>query len=320
MNINYILQVHQSPTQLKRLVSRLNDKNIFFYIHVDKKSNIEPFKKELNDFNNIFFFEEDRISVYWGDLSQIKATLLAINKIIKDKRTGYCVLMSGQDYPIKSNEYIFNFLSRNYGLNFIGGRPIEDVWETYKKRINNYNFSTKEKSRDMISLYTIYHRNFYSLENLKNLKRLVLSTKRKYLYKIFIPRKLPICIKQYGGSQWWVLPIETIQYISNFVKNNETYLKYHEFTHVPDEIFFHSIILNKFQTNVIKKSLTYVNWSAKNRPLPVTFELDDYNELVDNNYLFARKFNEESSILDKVDREILYNANFNHKGNFTSIK
>lgn len=306
MHINYIIQVHQNPEQLKRLILRLNTSNVFFYIHVDKKSNLIPFQKELNNFNNIYFFDDNsRINVIWGEISQVQATLLAMNKIIQDKRTGYCILMSGQDYPIKTNEYIFDFLEKNHGSNFIKGRPVEDVWKTYKQRIYNYNFSLNENQRHNTSIYIIYNKKFYSHANIQNMINLAQSKKRKYLYKVFIPRKTPK-IKQYGGSQWWALPIETIYYILDFIKNNKSYLNYHQFTHVPDEIFFHSIVSNGFQDKEIKHSLTYVNWAAQNRPLPITFELDDYNELINNNFLFARKFYPESEILNMIDKKILH--------------
>jgi len=78
---------------------------------------------------------------------------------------------------------------------------------------------------------------------------------------------------------------------------------------LPDEIFFHSILMHlkeKNDTLIIKPSITYVNWERKNTPLPVTFIEDDFEELIEasKTKLFARKLDLEidEKILDLIDQ------------------
>lgn len=306
MNINYIIFAHKNPVHLKRLVEKLNTAKNFFYIHVDKKTEIKPFKKELEGLENIYFFDNNRINIIWGHISGVYGPLLAIKKIIQDNRKGYCVFLSGQDYPLKSNEVISKFFIKNYGINFITTYPIEQVWKTYKRRINNYNFHLNDKGRMVSSVHYIFDNRFFSIINFKALIKVIFSKKIIHLWRIFYKREYPENLKPYGGSAWWAFPIETIHFINDFIKKNKSYLDYHEFTHIPDEIFFQGIISNNFPENVIRESLTYVNWSAKNRPLPLTFEVPEFDELSDQSYhLYARKFNENSEILDKIDNELL---------------
>ena len=44
MQINYIILTHKSPIQLERLISRLDDQDSTFFVHIDLKTDIEQFK------------------------------------------------------------------------------------------------------------------------------------------------------------------------------------------------------------------------------------------------------------------------------------
>ena len=41
MQINYIILTHKSPTQLERLIAKLDDEEATFFVHIDLKTNIE---------------------------------------------------------------------------------------------------------------------------------------------------------------------------------------------------------------------------------------------------------------------------------------
>src|ERR1700733_8425331 len=109
MNIAYLILAHTQPLLVKRLIDRLNQPHIMFYIHVDKKTkNIEVFKSILSTFDNVKIISNHEVN--WMGYTMIEAELdlikLAYDSGIKFK---YYVLMSGQDYPIKDNNYINNF-------------------------------------------------------------------------------------------------------------------------------------------------------------------------------------------------------------------
>lgn len=64
MRIAYMIAAHTDPIQLRRLVISLNGEDIEFFIHIDKKSDIQPFLRELN-LENVHFLK-NRISTSWG--------------------------------------------------------------------------------------------------------------------------------------------------------------------------------------------------------------------------------------------------------------
>ena len=135
----YLILAHKSPVQLKRLIDRLNDGLSFFYIHIDRKSDIEQFM-EIIDGDNVKFIT-NRINCLWGDFSQVIATINLIEEVVKNKRDGMVILLTGQDYPIKSLSEIDRFIGENSEYNFIDAVPVEKIWESYKDKIESYKFN-----------------------------------------------------------------------------------------------------------------------------------------------------------------------------------
>ncbi|MDP3945579.1 MAG: beta-1,6-N-acetylglucosaminyltransferase [Lutibacter sp.] len=317
MDINYIILAHKNPEQLLRLVNRLTTPNCNFYIHIDKGVNKAPFIIALSKNVNIFFSAEDhREYGTWGDIGIVKATIAILSQIVNDNRNGYCVLLSGQDYPLQNNEVINDFFATNYDTNFmdIFSLPYKNGWgiDGGLNRLNQYKINISNKRMNFIQLPSLFEKSFYKKQTIGKLKRLLKSKHFAGFSKLFLKRRSPKNIKPYGGSQWWALPIETVKEILTFINSNPKYLSFHKDTLLPDEIFFHSILMfikEKNENVMIKPSITYVNWERKNTSLPVTFTEDDMAELKkkSENKLFARKFDNDldSAILDLIDDELL---------------
>jgi hypothetical protein len=322
MEINYILLAHRSPKQIKLLVNKLDTPNCNFYVHIDKGADQSPFIDALLHKSNVFFLPDSlREFGTWGDIGIVKATLNALSTIVEDHRNGYCILLSGQDYPLKNNREIGAFFKNHYGENFISifSLPYQNGWgnDGGLNRLNQYKINLSNNRLDFIQLPSIFEINFYRKENLYKLYKLAKSKRYSSLLKPLKRRRFPSSMKPYGGSQWWAFPIETIHQILKFIDANPNYTKYHKNSLLPDELFFHSILMHLKEKNssvIIKPSITYVNWTRKNTSLPVTFTADDIDELKEQgakNKLFARKFNieEDREILNLIDELLLKDQN-----------
>jgi hypothetical protein len=67
-DIVYIILAFDNPNQIKRLISSLNSKSVFFYIHVDKKVDQSSFELLLVEYNNLKFVDtNNRNEISWGD-------------------------------------------------------------------------------------------------------------------------------------------------------------------------------------------------------------------------------------------------------------
>lgn len=306
MQICYIILAHRYPDQLKRLVQKLTIQETFFYIHIDKNVLIAPFFSELSEFKNICFIESRQEGI-WGDIGTVKATISALEQIMKDKRDGYCILLSGQDYPIKSNDFISSYLKSNLGNEFIDIFPLPTkYWST--DRMEKYKFNLSTRKQDFVLIGSIWEPNFFTKKTLKKIYCSIKAGQYICLLKILKKRRYPDYIRPFGGSQWWALTTKTSEKIVNFVIKNPSYINYHEYSLIPDEMFFQSIVMylvEKKNDIKIMPHLTYANWEKKNCDLPVTFTLSDFEELISQpiSKLFARKFdiNIDSKVLDKID-------------------
>ena len=252
----------------------------------------------------------------WGDLGIVKATLNGMKIISKTRKNGYCILLSGQDYPLQPAKNIKAYLEKIFPTEFMTLYKIPHPgWETGgMDRLEKYKIIKSNQRKHFLQLPSIYDLDFYSLETLGKFNFLRKSGRFKEMSLIFKKRSFPSYLKPFGGSQWWALTMDTVKDILEFDEENPDYLKYHQYTLLPDEIFFHSILMKikvtKKKHMQIKRSFTYVNWERPETPLPVTFQKEDFIELktASSDYLFARKFDMhlDSNIFDQIDENLLY--------------
>lgn len=311
MEINYIILAHKNPNQVKRLVSKLNCENTFFTIHIDKNVNIEPFYQQFKGLRNVHLLEDNRKSGTWGDIEIVKGLIEAIKYILKSKRSGYTILLSGQDYPLHNNQVLKEYLSSNYATHYMDFYQSPGNWEGYiKDRISRYKINKSNKKGHFLLLPSIYEREFYQLETIGKLNFLRKSKKLKEAKTIFRKRDYPENFKPYGGSVYWAMPTTTLRKLFTILEDNPDFLTFHKYSLCADEIIFQSLLkkLEESEPIKIQPSLTYVNWDRKPGPLPVTFRSEDYEELIRASKFkfFARKFDIDldKEILDKLDQKV----------------
>lgn len=308
MKISYLILAHKNPSQLHRLVDRLNSENVYFFIHVDKSTDDIPFKEPFLNSKNVFFIEESKRMISpWSDINICKVTLNLLKEAIqKFNSQNYCVLLSGQDYPIKSNDYIYNFYKSNYGQNFIAVNDITNIWPEWQDRFERYNFHLPNKRLNR-GVYPISDKRFFSLRNFKHTLYLIRNIGPKTtVTTLFRNKRLhPDYLAPKGGGTWWSLPVETAIDIVAYLKKHPDLISYHHYTHVPDETLFTSIVNELKENKQIEETTTYTNWVRNNVELPVTFKKNDLKELLEagENYLYARKFdmNQDKDILKQLD-------------------
>ncbi len=266
------------------------------------------------DISNIHFIsDEKREEGVWCGIGLVKATINTLNQIITDDRKGYCILLSGQDYPIKNNLYIKTFLLKNYGLNFIEtfDIPTENWFHKGMDRINNYKFNLSNKRGHFVILPSILQLEFYSLSTLKSIIKLILKNKLLLIFKLLFKRNHPNNISPKGGSAFWGLPIETVKNVILYLEKNPEFLTYHQYTFNPDELFFQTIVshLNKENSELMGDSLTFVDWGREETVGAPNLSIEHFDKIINQpeNILFARKFEYEkdSKILSKLDAYLI---------------
>lgn len=298
LKVAYLVFAYKNPHLLKRAIATLSSENCAFFIHIDRKSNIDQFSCIRGE--NVFFCEQ-RIPVYWAEFSGVDAILLLIHQAFgKPEHYDYFVLLSGSEYPLRSGEYIHTFLERNHGLEFISmvkmpapGKPLS--------RIDTLRFTSDKP---------VLRFAFRALAKLGLAKR----DHRRYLGGL----------EPYSGITWWALSRNACEYVLRSMERNPHLEKYFRYTHAPEESFVHTILGNSPLRPQVRGNLVYEDWPPSSAhpkgPAMITghhvafFETQEQVCVQDaygcHEVLFARKLSDDN--LDLVDR---IDAMIKRKGN-----
>lgn len=297
MKLAYIILAHTAPSHLVRLINRLHHPDDVFFIHIDIKSDEEIFKQALNNSSANIHFVKKRENGRWGDVGIVKATLNAMDEIVHHKIDfDHIVLLSGTDYPIKSTEQIRDFYCQNKKYSFLTYESLPSKQLNFggMDRINRYTYNFLGKREVFLPLKWTKH---LSLKG--KVFNFILGIKTFFKSK----RVFPFNWMPYYGSQWWSMSMEACKFVVKFSTENPNYLQYHIHTLLPDEIFFQSLLLNGYpnQDLVVNDNKRFIEFE-ENSSHPQVLTDSDFERLIQSDKLFARKFEENSVVLNEIDK------------------
>ncbi len=226
----------------------------------------------------------ERQRVYWGSYNQIKATLSLFKAAYKERYDRY-VLISGQDLPIKKNAEISAFFEKHPRTEYLEFNALPVSWWGAEKGIERLKY-------------------FYLKSDSQFLQKV--SARLVHWQKKFKFVNREITFKPFAGANWMNLTHEAVSYILNYTAKHPDYLKRFRFTHCADEIYFQSILLNsEFSSNCENNTLRYFNW-RKGPEFPRTLRLDDLEDILASDALFARKFDKtvDAQIMEELYKRL----------------
>lgn len=289
MKIVYLLLCHKNPEQIIRLIKMLDAPDCYFVIHVDKKSgNLNICQKD----NVVLVEDAFRVDVRWATISMVEATFELLKRAFQlDIPFDYYCLLSGQDFPVKSNYYIHKYLKENNGSNYI------EVLE------HNNPLFTRYCKRN-----AIYYPNwmFSRRTSIKFIKKMYIYLSGGYSKTTsFWRRKYTDDIQFEYGAQWWCLTNEAVHWIYDYYQKKGLKLFLHSMT--PDECVFQTLFMLSPYRGSRKNKIMYFEWD-KNGNNPRLLDEKDVSVLVNmKEYLFARKFDiqVDSKSIDLLERCLL---------------
>lgn len=122
----YLILAHNQFTLLKMLLQAIDDLRNDIFLHIDRKASFDPQDIRAVVKKSRLFFTE-RIPVYWGDESQIQATLQLLKTSTETAHYVYYHLISGQDFPLASQDTIHAFFDAHQGQEFISCSPVNEM-------------------------------------------------------------------------------------------------------------------------------------------------------------------------------------------------
>lgn len=299
MKLVYLIIAHKNPDQVARLIRALSYDDDVFFVHIDKKCKLKPFKDvlELQAFERHIaqhrariHFVRNRVSVVCGGYSQVDATFNSLSEIFSScERFDYLILLTGQDYPIKTNEQIRTHFAANKGREFLERFQLP---------------GGAEKALAEISFRTARVKEYTFLDYYQGKGSYLMS---KIASRILPPKELPAKFPLYWGHSHWRLTYKCVAFLLKFKNEHADFMRLFRFALSPDEYVFHTAIMNSsFAESVIDDCLTYIDWSTGGYH-PKILTCEDFHHLEKSRKLFARKFDihVDSGVMDLVDRILL---------------
>ncbi len=284
MTLAYVISAYRLPGQLIRLVEQLDEPSTYFVISVDRgtdQATFDTIRGALAQRRNIHILPRHS-SAYRG-FGHVRSTLRGIEYLLN---TGigfdYLSVLTGQDLPIKTNEKIRERLASANGHGFMEHFTLPDPrWSG--GGLNRFS-----------SVFLHTHRGNWSIG-------------RRRFFGL-IPKGFPFEQTPYGGSGYWTLSHDHVAYINEFVRRNPKFVRFFRTTDMPDETFFHTIIMNSpFAGDIVSDDLRHIDWSDRSE-LPRIMRMTDLATLAHTEDLFARKFDVEvdADVYSAVINELLH--------------
>ena len=96
------------------------------------------------------------------------------------------------------------------------------------------------------------------------------------------------------GSSWWTLTHSSVEWMLDYLERHEEVLDFFDNSICPDESLFQSLFMKTPYTNTRENIKVYLDWTGENRH-PKTLTINDYDTLMNSDFLIARKFDEKFS-------------------------
>ncbi len=277
----YLIMAHNDWDLLNNLLKCIADERNDIFLHIDKKAVIDSSTIQSMQKTNCILIPRRKVS--WGGFSSIAAELDLMTIAAEKGCYEYYHLLSGQDLPLKSQDYIHDFFLQHSGSNFIRFDPEAEKNKVYEKRIQQYHFLQDATGRTPGLLFSL----------LRKIERISLKTQ-----KVLGVNRLAKCsTKLYKGANWFSITHEMVEYV---IQHREYIEKMFRFSSCADEIFLQTLAMQSpYRDTIVNDCLREIDWR---RGSPYTYHIDDEEMLINSPKLFARKFstNVDKAIIERM--------------------
>ena len=281
-----LVVAHKDAEQIIEL-SKILTRKFEVYIHFDTKYRIPAkFAEILKSMAHVHLFQ--KIAVNWGAYSIVEAELLLLREAMKNPDISYFHIISGQDWPVRSPEEIYDFYEGTDKI-YMTYAEAETVTKSCEPTIwwQKYYFYYDDIKRKTV-WGKIYHR----------LSFLWQTAKRTDKFK-----DLGISLKIYKGSNWCDLPRYAVDYLLKYLEENPNFEKMLRTGFCSDEFIYQTALCNSsYREKIVNNYHRYRLFVKKNGSYPAILDETDFSSIEAGNYHFARKI--DLKISEKLIRQL----------------
>ncbi len=303
MTIAYLISAHTDAPQLARLVNALQS-DAHFFVHIDKKSDIEPFRRLLPQ-DNVHFLEK-RIDVRWGTINEWDYQQAMLRAAIAFPVSfDRLVTLSGLDYPLWSNRRITDYFASMEGKEILAAMPLYEE------------FKPKDIFREVRLFFEIpFIGNKWNQRLSIICRKLINLTgyKRPYTFRVGGETW-----REFKGAAWWAISEDLARFVVNTYDAHKREIR-REFRnqHCPAETLLQTIAFNSkawrprliafpCDESTTLAGMTLLHHIEYTSAIRVWRE-EDFDLLMATGRMFARKLTSEASLglirlIDNARRE-----------------
>lgn len=265
----FLICAHQDLDQLNALVGQLRDPDFLVYVHLDRKSALDPaaLRPEAR-------LVRARIDVRWGGVSQVEAVLGAVRQILAEVPAfDKVVLLSAQDFPLLPNDLLKRDLARLRGRELIETAPIAaNGWRVMHR-------------------YQYFHRPGDAAP-----ARLACAILNRGMRLLGRTRRFPGGWKPFGGSCWWALSQDCLHALLRLSDAHPELLRFCRTVSSPDELFFQTLVMHsRFADRVLPDNFRYIQWPEGGARHPKVLDEGDLACIQASRAYFCRKLDSQAS-------------------------
>ena len=276
----YLIMAHDQPIQLAKLIRALDDRRNDLYIHIDAKAKGIPAQQIRQQAQYAGVYLTERQNITWAGESQILCEM-ALFRQAAEKSYAYYHLISGTDFPIRTQDEIHAFFREHAGCEFI------EFWDRPEKEYL-YRIRYRYPLQEQIGRYT----NDPGTLLLRVRSRLsVWQQKEKGIDRI----------REYGkpvkcGANWVSVTDAFVRYLLGKQDEIETFFLQGV---AADELYKQTLCWNSpFRENIWPEGhLRLIDWK---RGDPYVWQEKDLDEILKADALFVRKVTEENMLTDRL--------------------
>lgn len=233
----------------------------------------------IRAFGNVDVIGKPDPVTYMG-ASNIAATLHAAAILLKvDASWDWFITLSASDYPLLTQDdlsHVFSSIPRD--LNFID-------------HTSDLGWKEDQRVQPIVVDPGIY-----------------LARERNQIFHATQKRPTPEAFKFFTGSPWVILSRSFLEYcVLGWDNMPRTLLMYFTNVILSQEGYFHSVICNapEFKNTTVNNDLRYMVWDNPPKMEPRYLGVDDSDKMIQSGAAFARRFENDESVLSVIDNNIL---------------
>ncbi|MFL6193436.1 MAG: beta-1,6-N-acetylglucosaminyltransferase [Thermoanaerobaculia bacterium] len=296
MRLAYFIQNHLPPPQVARLAGTIlrSQPDAFLLIGHDPfagRCTVEEMRGALDA--DVFGVREPPRRGYFSLIQPYFEAVewLADHGIDYD----WLVYLSGQDYPVQPLRGLENLLATcevDGFLRYWDAFRSDNPWGRPKQGLRRYGYQYADApgwlARPLKALNGIQG---YAHAHLIYGPRLGLRRKSPFG---------PACTC-YAGKQWTILRRACAEYVTEKVREDGKLIQWFRRTICPDEAVVQTLLANAGRFRLRDDDLRYMDFTGSTTGSPRNLTEADLPALTNGKYYFARKFERDSPVLDRLD-------------------